>query len=334
MKNRHYRILVLVSVLVVLFWLFWPRTGRVHVNENQISTLNGGSDTSEHTFPRNAPREPAARSPLKSANGQKLTEDTDGLVKLIERRNRPISFYGETVDEDSNPLTGVQISIVVPYLTIDGKSISLTRTSDSRGRFEVHDIEGDAVDIEGMNKHGYELEPTHHGYGPVSGSPESPVIFRLWRNDIRESLETGQKSFPIRPDGTVYVITFSSGTIAKSGGGDLSLWIKYNAQTLPGQISDWLSEVNMTSGGLLEETNDSAMYLAPATGYDRTFQYNQQIKGGQWGSTGEKRFYIMLKSGREYGRMTIELDAPYNRQIPGMIRLSYAINPTGSRILR
>jgi hypothetical protein len=32
--------------------------------------------------------------------------------------------------------------------------------------------------------------------------------------------------------------------------------------------------------------------------------------------------------------LTIELIAPYNDQIPGMIDIQYAINPSGSRILR
>ena len=45
-------------------------------------------------------------------------------------------------------------------------------------------------------------------------------------------------------------------------------------------------------------------------------------------------FYLLLRNGREYGRMSINLFAPYGRLHPGLIRLSYAINPSGSRILR
>jgi hypothetical protein len=74
-------------------------------------------------------------------------------------------------------------------------------------------------------------------------------------------------------------------------------------------------------------------WLRPG-GYTPNFQLQQQIKGGQRGSIGTKRVYIMLKNGQEYGRITIDLLAPFNDQIPGMIRLSYAINPSGSRVLR
>ncbi len=47
-----------------------------------------------------------------------------------------------------------------------------------------------------------------------------------------------------------------------------------------------------------------------------------------------KRFYVQLNNRQEYGRITIELYARYNDQTPGLIRLSYAIDPSGSRILR
>ena len=42
----------------------------------------------------------------------------------------------------------------------------------------------------------------------------------------------------------------------------------------------------------------------------------------------------MLNNGKIFGRIQIDLIAPYNMGIPGLIRLSYAINPDGSRILR
>ena len=41
----------------------------------------------------------------------------------------------------------------------------------------------------------------------------------------------------------------------------------------------------------------------------------------------------MLNKGQEYGRITIDLLAPFNDQIPGIVRLSYTINPFGSRVL-
>ncbi len=45
-------------------------------------------------------------------------------------------------------------------------------------------------------------------------------------------------------------------------------------------------------------------------------------------------FIFGLRTGRIMARLKINFYAPYNDQIPGLIHLSYAINPTDSRILR
>jgi hypothetical protein len=76
------------------------------------------------------------------------------------------------------------------------------------------------------------------------------------------------------------------------------------------------------------------MYSAPTDGYTPSFSFQQQIKGGQSGEIGDRSFYLVLKNGQEYGKMDINLYAPYGHLHPGLIRLSYAINPSGSRILR
>jgi hypothetical protein len=160
----------------------------------------------------------------------------------------------------------------------------------------------------------------------------------MWKTNVHEQLITGTKRFHIVPDGRPYIIDLLKSTIAESGEGDLKVWIKYQADVIGGQMYDWSSEIAVINGGLLQGTDAySSMYSAPIEGYIPTFQYPQhpqQIKSGQRGSTRPLRFYVKLRNGQEYGRVTIELIAPYNDQIPGMINLQYVINPTGSRILR
>src|SRR5205823_6085314 len=100
-----------------------------------------------------------------------------------------------------------------------------------------------------------------------------------------------------------------------------------------GQSYDWSAGIEAVNGGL-QESDSYAMFVAPAGSYVPSFNSRQQIKGGQSGEIGERRFYLKLRNGQEYGKMTINLYAPFNNQIPGLIRLSYAINPSGSKILR
>ena len=127
----------------------------------------------------------------------------------------------------------------------------------------------------------------------------------------------------------------TAGTIAESGEGDLRVWLSYPLQGIRGQLYDWSCEVTVANGGLLEETNRcSAMYVAPVSGYTPSFKFQHQAKYGPPHDTGSRRYYVNLKSGKEYGRIDIELCAPFNNKTPGLIRLSYVVNPSGSRILR
>ena len=185
-----------------------------------------------------------------------------------------------------------------------------------------------SIDVTEMN-FGQQLS-----FGASSGSVEQPVVFKMWSNKIHEKLISGGKSFEIVPDGRAYFINLTDDTISESAEGDLKVWIQCSNQPVRGQLYDWSAGIEVINGGLLEESLGSAMYEAPTEGYVPSFQLSGQIKGGQRGDIGERQFYLKLKNEQEYGQMSIGLYAPFNDQIPGLIRLSYVINPSGSRILR
>jgi hypothetical protein len=148
-------------------------------------------------------------------------------------------------------------------------------------------------------------------------------------------LITGKYAFKIVPDGRPYFIDLTSGAINESGTGDLKVWIQYTNPVVPvpGRMSDWSAGIDVINGGL-QEANDSTMWMAPADGYVPSFTNAGQIRDGQRGEIGDRSFYLQLQNGNEYGQMTIDLLAPFNVGIPGLVRISYAINPSGSRILR
>jgi len=167
----------------------------------------------------------------------------------------------------------------------------------------------------------------------------------MWSTNIHETLITGNKSFEILPDGKPHFINLTDGTISEQEGGDLKVWIRYTNQVVRGQLYDWSAGIEVIKGGLLEVPQAAMnsgfideftipMFVAPENGYIPSFQHEGQIKGGQSGEIGNRYFYLLLNNGKEYGKMGINLFAPYGRLHPGLIRLSYAINPSGSRILR
>jgi len=280
------------------------------------------------------------------ANELESTTEAEKNAKarqMLEARNKPIELWGKVVDQDDAPLPGVNVEAEIghfvwpPEQAPNGVSTKQELLTDTDGEFYVHDDSATGVYVT-LQKDGYEQEsPKGNGYalGTGGGTKDNSVVLKMWSTNVLQKLVTGEKHFHMTPDGRPYFINLSSGVISETGDGDLKVWIKYPAQVTRGQLYDWSCEIEVPNGGLLAEDDlNSAMYSAPTGGYTPTFQLQQQIKGGQSGSIGEKRFYINLNNGQEYGRITIDLIAPYNDQIPGLIRLSYAINPSGSRILR
>jgi len=261
----------------------------------------------------------------------------DKIRALVEGQNVPFNFYGRVIDQDSNSLAGVKLKLSARHWsTTSTGSLRLEKSTDADGRFDVHGITGDVFDLEEVTRDGYELEPySKHTYGAVGGSVSDPVIFKMWSTNIHEQLITGRKSFDIQPDGRPYGIDLAKGTLSESDEGDLKVWVKRPAQVTLGQRYNWSCGIEVTNGSLLIETNvNSSMYVAPVDGYTPSFKFDQPIGSGWGDTTGKKRFYLMLKNGQEYGRISIELLAYYNDRIPGLVRIEYAINPSGSRILR
>jgi hypothetical protein len=295
---------------------------------------------------------------LPPANSNQATSDQERRLKVTqhynEEHNAPIEFYGLVVDQDSNALPRVKIGVEIQQATavmsqtnviLNGNVVRFDKETGIDGRFEIHDEKGDNIQFNAIQREGYEVEPGARNFGVSSGSFLNPVIFKMWSTNIHEQLITGDKSFEIVPDGRPHFVNLTDGTISEHESGDLKVWIQYTNQVVQGQLYDWSAGIEAVNGGLLEVpqaaissgflgTPPFAMYSAPTDGYIPSFSLKSQIKGGQSGEIGNRFFYLRLKDGNEYGRMSINLFAPYGRLHPGLIRLSYAINPSGSRILR
>ena len=193
----------------------------------------------------------------------------NGFQRYVNEHNKAVVFYGQTVDQDGKPLPGVDIKAVVRHWTMPvpflagTDDIPMGRVTGPDGHFELNGATGDCLYMETIHKDGYEREPGEHTFGSVGGSSGQPVVFKMWSTNVHEKLISGEKKFPIEPDGRPYMIDLAKGTIAESGAGDLKVWIKYTTNVVRGQIYDWSCAIDVISGGLLEEFNlNSAMYVA------------------------------------------------------------------------
>lgn len=258
----------------------------------------------------------------------------------LVKKNVPVRFYGKVIDQNSNGLAGVTIKVSIRHwgmtMSTFSSTIHIELVTDANGFFFIHGAKGDAFDFDVFQKNSYELEPTTRlSFGAQGGTPADPVLFTMWLANIHEQLIAKHVSFHVLTDGRPYFIDLTKGTISESGQGELRVWIKRPEHIAPKEKYLWSAGIEPINGGLLEETNEGcAMFRAPESGYLPNFHIDQQIVGNQRASTGTRRFYIRLEDVHEFGRIAIQLFAPYRDNIPGLISLDYALNPSGSRILR
>lgn len=332
-------IFVLALVLLIATLLFWRRPVHPPTQTEQPRPTSQSTYTpaTTNTVSKNAPSAPTANQPNTVTRNK--AERLEIARDEIERANVPVHIYGLVIDQDSNALPGVDIKSGIRHWTMPDPNfeiagsdqIPLETTTGANGRFELSGATGDVLGVV-LTKAGYEAEHGSYGFGPASGSYENPIVFKMWNTNIHEKLITNKKSFHIAPDGRPYFINLADGTINESGTGDLKVWIQYTNQVRDNGLYEWSAGIDVINGGL-EATSDYPMWMAPAQGYSPNFYLRQKIKGYQGGELGRREFYILLNHGH-YGQMTINLYAPYNLGVPGLVSLSYAINPSGSRILR
>jgi hypothetical protein len=334
---------MLVALAIALWWGHRPHPASPEPAPIVQSPDNIHATPAMNVGGPNIPGGPS--SAIANPNGP--VSDRARLPEIIQKYNQnhngPVEFYGQVVDQDTNPLPGVKIdfSIQQTYsassteFAFSNNVIRLEKETSADGRVEITGELGDSVTVDAIQKEGYEEEPSVHSFGTSSGSFENPVIFKMWPTNIHEQLITGEKKFQIIPDGRPYFINLTQGTIAETGEADLKVWVKRPEQITSGSRYKWSCEMDVVNGGLLQETDaNTAMYLAPTEGYIPAFQFEQEIGSGWGDSTGAKRFYVSLRNGQAYGQISIEFYSYYNDQIPGLIRIQYTINPSGSHILR
>ena len=252
--------------------------------------------------------------------------------------NVPIAFYGKIINQDDKALPKVHLSLRVqkvhfsPAYLMKPEYVRFDCITDSNGCFSLDNVRGKNLEIVSITGKGYEAEPNVvHTYGPVGGTIDKPMTFRMWRQDIKEPLVSGKRSFPTVSDGTPYTIDFANGTITRSDeqNGDLRVWVKL-LHKMDSRNYAWACQFRVLNGGLSEEKDSlSPMFLAPAGGYTNVFDLTID-ETNKWNrSSGTLWFYLRLKNGTEYGRFSIDI-AAYHRN-KGKMDIEYAINPTGSR---
>jgi len=117
-----------------------------------------------------------------------------------------------------------------------------------------------------------------------------------------------------------------------SSGGDLVVTLTRNPVNISrGTPFDWSVTLSVTDGGLME-IKDLYPNEAPATGYQPSITFNMPKNMKDWDAALNRSFYFKGENGKNYGRMTIDIQADFQPP-PTLFGANVLINPAGSRNL-
>jgi hypothetical protein len=129
---------------------------------------------------------------LQSSAQHPMTSEDERHLKIFRKYNNqynaPVDFYAQVIDTESNPVPDVKVNVSIydaflasPTNTVASNNIvRLQKLSGIDGRFEINGENGYGIDLDSIQKDGFELAPdTHHSYESVSGTIYNPVSIKV-----------------------------------------------------------------------------------------------------------------------------------------------------------
>lgn len=349
---------VVIGVLLVLVGLLcWPLrtpvTSKLGADGDSTpapAAAHSGAARKDRAILNGAPRN--EREPIDTNATTWREQSQEEIVatrKLVaEANNVVVNFWGQVVDQDDQPLPGVRVIMSVRkwhFALVGGFDSTFPEfvaQTDGNGRFELRNGRGDNLSIKALTKEGYEAEPGalrswgYNGAEVLVPDPAAPVVLKMWKADIREKLIEGLKFIRLQLDGRAYTVDFVKGTCAEGEGeGDVRFSMRRSPDAALAEMSDRVFEMIVINGGWVEETDArSPMYAAPENGYVARFESHAKFLDERGPDPFSKRFYLRSRDGKLHGRVRLAVLGRTFGANEGEIRLEYAVNPSGSRVLR
>jgi hypothetical protein len=320
---KKYIIGFAVVLLLAVGWLMWVSDGR--------------KDVSLDTTGQHSRNEESAKAVTRRPTMKEIAEG------IARGSTVPIEFWGRILDQNNQPVMGVQVKISISYP--DPKIMStryhrLEMNSDKKGEFRISGMKGSILGIDELKKDGYvlsgnsEMSYTYYNGVPqyrYHPDPNNPVIFKMWKKQGGERLIKGDGFYYMGQDGRIYTFDLlKKERIKGEGNGDIKISFKRPSGVNDYDKYDWSFEIEGIDGGLAE-TDDEFLYLAPESGYQKKYEYKQQASASDWKSQLNKSYYVKSRNGQVYACVKVRVYAKYNDT--AAIGIEYYANPSGSRNL-
>lgn len=300
MKNARLRItLVLLVVGTAIFGLWSKRSSSVERSDiNTYPTVDTGKETL------------VTASPLNSrAETEFASERSKKLRLFLESENVLIVFWGKVVDEMGTGIPGASIKYHVQRSGVLNAAGSVEEdvhhgvvTSGVDGSFEINQIKGMSLAIEGITKPGHTLlgnQKLGFSYTVTSAlhKPDhrSPQVYVMGLNETRPDVRSWQQKVKLRWNDGEMRIDSVTGQLSPSG--NIVLIPSRNGST--GRF-DWNLKVTLQDGELSEAIADTAL-IAPENGYIRAWQCGFLANDKDFQSSIDTNVYYRLNG--KYGRL-------------------------------
>lgn len=346
MNKKTFLVFIGFLLLVLIAWRLWPTRQLPAPVASQDQSLAVQSHASE----------PTAQQPISiPSDEERAKSPEEKLQRYAEKArlagnsfNRPGDFYGQILDQNEQPVTGVTIKCGLSYFSdlllpdLRPHYDEFERTTDANGRFSVEGESGLSLDLRLQPKPGYEFKPTglgvtlrdiaHNQPAPTLSKTDKPYIFRAFRRGQAEALFKGGMTFyECEPDGRSYLVQLKKNRIIEGTlDGDFRISVRRPLGWTNQIDYDWVVQIEAVNMELLE-THDVFMYQAPESGYKSSWTFTQKAGGKNYTRKVEPNFYLRSRDGTEYGR--IELMIKSDSREKSAILLHYWLNPSGSRNL-
>jgi hypothetical protein len=342
-------VILLIVIAVGLLWRAGQRgePAPSHENKNLADgdQIAANPDSPQIMRASNADS-PRAVGPPSSVNDAALAEKTREFNDQMQadpsyQFKLPLRFYGMVLDEEENPIAEANVRFEWNMVNAAGKlqSGTLATTSDGAGLFSLEGRNGNQLSV-AVTKAGYYSV----GHNPMSfeyGRPyaenfhapdlNKPVTFHLHKRGRGTALVTSQSG--IRPeldlavpmDGATVRVDLLLRKAAENGPLEVSQ-IKPDYKVWQ-QAAEWSFRMTIPDGGFVEQ-HDKFAFEAPETGYQPTVQLEMERGQASWSTSLKRDYYIRFGMPPLYGRLHLETSITEKGA-----RLTYAINPDGSRNL-
>jgi hypothetical protein len=280
----------------------------------------------------------------------------DGLRQYVQGKETDISFHGEVLDQDGNPVTDATVELSLTHFSALSEGFRamspISMTTSETGAFVVEGKRGISLSIQAISKEGYEYRrdqnpQTSFEYWPGLTKPfvpdrNNPVVFRLrkrsettflitggglgHRFSVRET--TGTAEARMQALGYDFMRKFPIADLNRPVLNreplhpDLLVIASYNEQTTSWTI---VLAPGDAGGGIL--ASEEMLYEAPADGYQPDFRFPAVFMKPP------KARYLYLRSRDPVIYTRIEIvDVSFDKEFLS-VGFTSATNPYGERVL-